>query len=245
MKYLHQLGQLLAVAIQPGGLHALLHRKPFSITAFHLLRRLRHQVPHLGTILDGGANVGQFARSATEEYPAASILAFEPLPEVAQRFRQHLAGCPQVRLFETALGATDGTLAFTLNAYSPASSALPLHTNHLERFPNARPNLQVTVPVARLDTLLAGIDLVPPVLLKLDLQGYERQALEGAPNTLQRVDFLLLETAFRPLYEGEALFGELYEFLRTRGFTFLRPLDVLPDATGEIIQMDALFARTA
>jgi hypothetical protein len=68
-------------------------------------------------------------------------------------------------------------------------------------------------------------------------------ALEGGPATLERSDFILLETAFKPMYEGEALFDTLHAFLSEAGFCFLRPIDVLADASGEIVQMDALFGK--
>src|SRR5690606_27391001 len=104
---------------------------------------------------------------------------------------------------------------------------------------------RLVVPVARLDTVLAAEPVEQPVLLKLDLQGYELEALHGATDTLQHTDYVLLEAAFKPVYEGEPLFGELYDFMRAQGFHFLRPLDFLRDARGVIVQMDALFGRAA
>lgn len=242
---LEQVVRLATVALEPGGLHAMLRWKPFSLTAFRMLRRLRTEPVEFRTILDGGANAGQFARAAVETYPEADLIAFEPLPDVAERLRAHLADCPRVTVMQTAIGATEGMLTFYRNAYSLSSSALPLHRNHRAAFPEAVPEATLAVPVASLDTLLANRELTPPVLLKLDLQGYEMQALRGAISVLEKVDFLLVETAFRPLYEGEPLFAELYDYLASRGFRLVRPLDVLEGTDGAILQMDALFARTA
>ena len=94
-----------------------------------------------------------------------------------------------------------------------------------------------------LDALLHDEPLTPTVLLKLDLQGYELQALRGAARTLERSDYVLLETAFKPLYEHEPLFEDVYALLQQAGFRFRNPVDFLSDASGEIIQMDALFER--
>ncbi len=240
---LEQALELVRLLTFPGALRAFFRWKPFSITAFRMLYRLRQQGLQPRTVLDGGANQGQFARAALETFPEARLLAFEPLPDVAETLRRNLADDARAQVYETALGRHDGQITFHQNAYSLSSSALPLHAHHLAAFPHARPLRTLEVPVARLDTLLDGEKLTPPVLLKLDLQGFELEALRGAPATLGRVDYVLLEVAFKPMYEGEPLFPDLYDHMRAAGFVFARPIDVLPGLNGEIVQMDALFVR--
>ena len=69
-----RLGQVL---LQPGGLRSYIRWKPFSITSFTMLRAIKQQGLDFQTVIDGGANVGQFSRAATEIYPHAKIIAFE------------------------------------------------------------------------------------------------------------------------------------------------------------------------
>lgn len=236
MPTLKQATQLVKLLGQPGALTAFRTWKPFSITSFKMLQTLRRLGLRPSTVIDGGANIGQFARAAAETFPEARVLSFEALPEVAARLRTNLADCPHATPFESALGSHDGTLRFFRSAYDLASSALPSASEDGE---------ELEVSVGRLDTLLASEALRAPVLLKLDLQGYELEALRGAPETLARTDHVLLEIAFESAYVGEASFGELYEFLREAGFCFRRPIDFLTDDGGAIVQMDALFEREA
>jgi FkbM family methyltransferase len=237
MPTLSQALSLLKLLPQPGAVSAFRAWKPFSITSFQMLRALREQGLRPATVIDGGANIGQFARAAAETFPDARVFSFEPLPEVAARLRANLASCPRVTTFESALGSHDGTLRFFRDAYDLASSALPAAGNGAAR------TQEVEVAVGRLDTLLASESLRAPVLLKLDLQGYELEALRGAPETLAQTQHVLLEIAFESSYVGEASFDELHAFMRAAGFRFRCPVDVLTDDRGAIVQMDALFER--
>ncbi|MEL7364229.1 MAG: FkbM family methyltransferase, partial [Bacteroidota bacterium] len=95
MPRLQQAFALARLLPQPGALQAFRSWKPFSITAFQMLRDLCRLGLRPKTVIDVGANIGQFARAAAETFPEARVVAFEPLPEVAQQARQHLADCPR------------------------------------------------------------------------------------------------------------------------------------------------------
>jgi len=244
MEFGQKITRLTQTVLQLGGLPALLMWKPFSITSFRMLRVLKQEGYVFATILDGGANIGQFARAAIETYPEAQVIAFEPLPQVFATLQANLGTHERVELKASALGDTDGLLAFHEATYSLSSSALPLHENHQHHFPDVAPLQTIEVPVGRLDTLLAEVSLKGPALLKLDLQGYELTALKGAAETLKQVDYVLLEASFKPMYYGEPLFDEVAGYLRAHGFMFVQPLAVLERQSGAIVQMDALFGKT-
>lgn len=192
------------------------------------------------TIIDAGANVGQFARAATETYPRARIIAFEPLPDVAEKMVSNLRDRPRVELRAQALGGFDGTVTLRRNEYSPASSVLRLRSDAAESF-NLLERDSMQVPVVRLDTALRGADLESPVLLKLDLQGYELEALRGAEETLTRTRHVLVEIGLQPMYEAEPTFEDVYAFMRSAGFRFVCPVSLLRDDRGRVSQMDAVF----
>jgi hypothetical protein len=98
--------------------------------------------------------------------------------------------------------------------------------------------------MSTLDYEIGSISLERPVLLKLDVQGYEAQVLLGATETLKRMDYVLLEASFRPLYEGEKTFMDLARMMERYGFEFLRPIGWLDDPqNGEVLQADVLFGR--
>ena len=83
------------------------------------------------------------------------------------------------------------------------------------------------------------------VLLKLDVQGYERSVLEGAGVSLPRIQAAQLELSLVSLYDGEALFHEMLEIMRGHGFTLMSVEPTMVDQTGQMLQIDGYFGRAS
>lgn len=238
MSRVRQLAYFAETMLMPGGISAFARWKPFSITSFRMLSALRHIEPKFKTIIDGGANKGQFARAATEAYPDARIIAFEPLPDVFEILKQNLKDRPKVSVVQSALGSVDGTTSFFRDRYSLASSVLPRKNKAASQQME-----ELEVPVRRLDTAVKDFPISTPSLLKLDLQGFELEALKGADRLLEEMSYVLLEMSFVRTYENEPDFSEVFVYMLKAGFQFVQPIDVLRGAGNGIVQMDALFRR--
>ncbi|NMB87349.1 MAG: FkbM family methyltransferase [Chloroflexi bacterium] len=236
--------RLLALLEDPGALRAWLSWPKFSFTAYRMCTRLARQDVRPRTVLDVGANVGQFAVAAAHIFPGVQVISFEPEPASFARLQGNIRRLPQVEAHALAVGDLPGQVEFHVNAYSPSSSILPLGETHRQAFPFAREADLIRVTQVRLDDFLAGREFRPPVLMKIDVQGYEDHVLRGAARTLACSDYVLMETSFSPLYQGEQAFRQVLERMEALGFSFLRPLDFVDHPhTGEILQMDALFRR--
>lgn len=229
---------------EPGALRALLCWPRFSLTSYRMVAALKRQGLRPRTVIDIGANVGQFAVACARLFPGVRIHAFEPLPDCVERLAAALARAEDARVYPLALGEAKGAVPLHVNAHRHSSSVLPLGAAHKQAFPEAREVFEVRVPMSTLDDTLAAVEIARPCLLKVDVQGYEGPVLRGAERVLARVDHAVIECSFRPLYEGEAPFLDLVRWMETRGFRFLRPVGWLDDPhTGEVLQMDALFGR--
>ena len=232
--------RLIEVACTRGGLRALLVRQPRSLSAFRLTRGLADEGPSFGTVIDVGANVGQFSRAALATWPGADVIAFEALPEAASLLRAHLGAFGNFHLHEVALGASDGTIQFHPHTYSPSSSLLPIAKDAEDRYAWANERPAIEVQLCRLDNALADRALRRPVLLKLDVQGFELEVLAGAETTLRLTDALLIEASFVRFYEGQPLFGEVHATLEKLGWRLIRPLDWRREG-GRIVELDCLY----
>lgn len=196
------------------------------------------------TVLDIGANTGQFSRTIHALFPEATVYAFEPQEDCVSELEASFQGNPRLHAIRTAVGDEDGELTFHSNAFSQSSSALQMTELHKEAFPWARDSEEIRVPVHRLDTLASDLDLVGPILVKIDVQGYEDRVLRGGEQTVRQADIVLIETAFEQLYEGEATFPVVYELMSAFGFRYAGNLDQVDNpATGRPLYADALFLR--
>jgi FkbM family methyltransferase len=209
-------------------------RRPYAIGRF-MLRR-----PHdrdyevfglfpgrTGLFLDVGANAGMSALSFRIYNRASRIIAVEPNPfhEADLRFTMRLA-----RPFEYliwAAGSEDGTMTLHVPLYRkvPLTTEASLvaerviDSSYLKRRLGA--GMQTddfemesrTVPVRRLDVLE-----VDPSFIKLDVQGFEYEALLGLERTVRRSKpILLVETPDEPVRQFLADLGyEAFQYLPDR-----------------------------
>lgn len=239
---IRKLIKILNLFLYNNSISAIFTWSKFSLTSYIMVSNLVKQGLQPRTVIDVGANVGQFSVASANIFKNVQIYAFEPVPESFETLCKNVSKLDSVKTHALALGEQAGQIDFHVNSHSHSSSALPLTQHHLTAFPHAQENKIITVPVTTLDNISHELNLVSPTLLKLDVQGYETNVLEGAVKTLKKVDYVLLEASFKPMYEGELLFTEIVELMQGYGFKFLRPIDFLADEkSGEILQIDALF----
>ncbi|MEP1094941.1 MAG: FkbM family methyltransferase [Cyclobacteriaceae bacterium] len=237
-----RLMRLIDVVRCKGALRQLLTSKIFSISSFQISRALSAYENDFKSIIDAGANQGQFAMASSYRFPKSKIYSFEPVPETFAELVQNTKG-NNIECFQYALGDETGQLTFYQNNYSHVSSALKIsEENDSPQYDLGIKN-ELKVPVYRLDDIVSELNVESPCLLKLDVQGLERQVLRGAMNFLEKVDYVLLEVSFVKLYDDQPLFSELDSLLNGLGFSLLSPVDFHRGARNIVIEMDVLYKR--
>ena len=156
-------------------------------------------------IVDIGANLGLTAALLAPR--ASRLLAIEPNPATADHleFNLRLNGLTNVTIARTALGEGEGDIAFQADAFSAGS--------HIANDSFNKPS--ITVPLTTLDSLAAAHGFDDIGFIKLDVEGYERQVLQGAAATIARC---------RPVIFAEFNTWALIAMGDTQPMRFLRDL---------------------
>jgi len=198
-------------------------------------------------ILDVGANVGQYANYLREIGYAGKIISFEPLSSAHE---QLIAVSRKDPLWEiaprAAIGDRDGEITINISKNSVSSSVLPMLALHKSSASESEYCASETVKVFKLDTIAPAYinKNSQSTYLKIDVQGLEKQVLEGASQILRFIKGIQLELSLVPLYEGETLFRDMLDNLDKLGYELYAVIPGFTDMkNGRLLQLDGIFFR--
>jgi FkbM family methyltransferase len=195
-------------------------------------------------VLDIGANTGQFAEMIHKILPIAAIVSFEPIEECYQRLIRNMASVPTFRAFNYALGETDTNVEMYVNDYTASSSLLQMEELHKQEFPFTAKSCKRMVKIKQLDEVARNLDLADNLLIKIDVQGYEDRVIRGGQETVSRAKVVIIETSFQCLYIGQAMFEDIYDMLKQKGFRYIGALEQLRSPlNGSVLQADSVFIK--
>ncbi len=197
----------------------------------------------LDTVVDIGANRGQFALCIRRLFPDAQIYSFEPLRGPASRYQKVFAQDARARLFNSAIGAITSRSPMHVSRWDVSSSLLPIAQAQHDNFPLTQETRQEIVSQAPLSASLDATALGGRALLKLDVQGFELTALQGCEELLDRFHFVYVEASFIELYVGQALASDVIAWLLQRNLKLICVANLSHGRSARPIQADFLFAR--
>ncbi len=170
------------------------------------------------TLIDVGANEGEFTAAAATVARIDTVYAFEPQPRCISHLKQNLAEVTNAHVIQAAVGGAKGEVEIFCAANSKMSGALRAVKGICENYSTGDflPVERLRVPMVRLDDVIRPRS--PIGLLKIDVQGYELEVLKGADLTLRSTSVVLLEINYVPHYEYAATFDQVYRRLHASGF---------------------------
>ena len=172
------------------------------------------------TVIDIGANEGQFIKKIRKVLPQVKIFAFEPIPSCFAKIGASAKNA-DVTAFNIALSNEEGSTEINISNNLASSSFLEMKELHKTSFPESIFIGKETVALKRLDNVLLDYNLKKNLLIKLDVQGYEEKVILGGEKTFAAASALLVETIFEPLYENQWLFDDIHNHFTNNGFKFM------------------------
>lgn len=161
----------------------------------------------IDTVLDVGANTGQFARQLRHDLGfLGRILSFEPASQAFEALRVNSKGDPTWEVYQWALGDIEGTGEINLSANTYSSSIFAMLPSHSKSAPDSKYIGKESITIRTVDCVFRELcGSARNVYLKIDTQGFEYQVLKGAEASLRSIETLQIEMSLVPLYQGSAL----------------------------------------
>lgn len=181
------------------------------------------KIPAMSTVIDVGVGDGgsPFLYSHS---PNAFFVSIDPLGECARAVERHLSKDQSV-FVQTALGSKDTEATIRVSRKLSRTSLL----NRVKHDENSYPTEERAIKIRRLDVVVEELEqaqkfLKAPILLKIDVEGYELECLRGASVTLERCAFVILEAPLTENFAGSYKFSDLIAAMSEKGFEVFQVL---------------------
>lgn len=230
----------------------------------HILHALGYELNHLKkntresllgltsypirTIIDVGANRGQFAGMILRAFPGAKIHCIEPLSGPYHDLEKWAAeGGGNISLHNVALGNAEGDIKMNLHIeHDVSSSILDVSQENISLFPQTGKQRTIIVHQTTLDDLFGSkaCSLEKDILVKMDVQGYEDRVIQGGIKTLGKARACIMEVCLESLYLEQASFRGLVDMMYDLKFRYAGNLQQTQGKNDNVIFIDAVFIKS-
>jgi FkbM family methyltransferase len=228
-----------AVVLAPGGV------EERGFAGKNILADQLNLVGEASVVVDAGAYDGSVAAEYLEIFPAATCHALEPHPSSFRSLTDRLDGHPRARLHELAIADRPGRRllhSFATAATNSLLAPIPwvhkvVGANHMDEF------TQVEIEVTTLDRFAEQEGLSRIDVLKLDVQGAEVLALEGAERLLRAhaIGLVATEVDFVQVYREQAFYHDVAATLQRVGYRLYDFYNFHYGPGGQLQWGDAIF----
>jgi FkbM family methyltransferase len=200
---------------------------------------------NIDTVFDIGANTGQYAKHMRGLGYKKKIISFEPLKSAFEELRKASLKDNNWLVNNYALGNENIKSMINISGNSYSSSILNMLPTHLKFAPESKYIAQEEIEIKKFDSIFNSFcNKENRVMIKIDTQGYEKNVIDGANESLPNIKIIQLEMSILPLYENEMLFMEMINFLDNKGFQLFSLENGFSDSTtGQLLQVDGIFVQ--
>ncbi len=191
-----------------------------ALTAF--FRQLQAHHVQVTTILDVGANRGEWSRLAMRSFPHAQCFLIEPQYEMQPHLSAFVKDFPASQTLLAGAGAEPGELTLTVWEDRAGSSFSPDRNDPATQGLERR-----VVPIVTVDNLIHEKKLAVPDLVKIDVQGFEKEVLKGMPSCFGRTHAFIIEVGLMEFFPKAPIIHDIIGMMAENGYVLYDITDSL------------------
>lgn len=196
-------------------------------------------------IFDVGAQYGQTALEYSSRFSGSTIYCFEPFNESFNILKNNVSEYSNIKAFNIAIGDSEGVKKFNSNTFSATNSFLETHEKASDIWGKGMLDTieKTDVAITTLDNFVKKNGINQIDILKIDVQGYEFNVIEGAKHLIStnNIKLIYLEIIIMPTYKEQKHLDELLALMRTCNFSLYNLYNFTYDSFGSLSQLDAIF----
>jgi FkbM family methyltransferase len=195
-------------------------------------------------VYDIGAAKGVTASCFAKLRNVQIVHAFEPIQE---SYRQLIQATDSSRVVchNIALGSEEEVKNININNLTNSSSLLSPTALFEKEISGISTIKTETINIVKLDDYVERNSIPLPQLMKIDVQGYEKEVIIGGIKVLRQTRYCFMEMSFQSLYEGTPLFDDLYQLMVSMRFKLVGTSSPMFGKSGQQLQVDGLFVNTS
>ena len=196
-------------------------------------------------LFDVGANIGQYSEKMRNMGFNKKIVSFEPLNSDFEILKRKALQDKKWIVNNYALGNEDTTGYINISGKSDNSSILEMLPRHIESHEDLGYIGKQEIEIKKLDSIFGSFNEPGEnVMLKIDTQGFEKNVIDGARESLKKISLLQIEMSIVPLYKNEMLFNEMLGYIENLGFKLYSLENGHYNRnSGQLLQVDGIFVN--
>jgi FkbM family methyltransferase len=202
---------------------------------------------NINTLFDIGANNGQYASEMRQFGYKEKIISFEPLKSAFSVLKDVASKDNNWVANNYAIGNENTKSIINIAGNKESSSILEMLPMHYNTAPESKYIAQEEIEIKKLDSIFDSFCRKEDrVMIKIDTQGFEKNVIDGAEESLNKILIIQLEMSLVPLYKDEMLFIDMINYLDKKGFQLFSLENGFSDrVSGRVLQVDGIFVKKA
>ena len=235
MNFIKKLNKFIKLIKHEAWRKGLLNNIAANIELENLIKDL-----YFETAIDVGSNKGQFILLVEKLFKNKTIYSFEPISEVYEKQKKFFKNKKNIFFYNIGVGEKLSKKNFYITNRQDSSSFLKVEKN-IKKNNDYSIKEKREVGIKSLDEIMTGKNLITPILIKIDVQGYEFEVLKGSANLLKKIKYIIAEVSDNEIYTNQPIANEIIEYLYNKNFTILKENLPTKISNSSFFQRDILF----